>query len=205
MPRTKLAILTTLVLSQASLAATPLSGPYMRAFGGFAFTPNNINAANFTNSNYRTGYDVGGNLGYKSGPIRYELEGTYIHTKVKQFTFRGVRQTALGGKARNSSLMLNLFYDFEDFNASLAPYLGVGMGYSHTALKFNSRVPTVSNFSRGKYLFSYQGQIGSTYNFSENIAMDLGYRYFRTKKSNRLGKAYQAHLANFGVIYRFEN
>ncbi len=201
----KIFSLCTIFLCSHCLGATALSGPYMRVFGGFSHTPNNINVLGFSAAKYRNGYNVGGNLGYKSGPIRYEFEGTYIHNKLKRFNFNGVRQTSISGKGRSSSLMLNLFYDFEDFNASVAPFIGAGIGYSYTSIILNSQVPTVARLNRKKFLFSYQGLAGIVYNFSENVAIDLGYRYFRTKTSNRMGKVYQAHLANFGAIYRFDN
>lgn len=195
-----------LLCSQTAVfAATPMSGPYMRAFGGFASTPNTVNTTSFTAAEYRAGYNAGGQLGYKSGPIRYEVEGSYIYNKVKHFSFNGVQQTTTSGKAQASSLLVNLYYDFEDLNMSLAPYIGIGAGYAQVRTTLNSTAPSTSAFKQSQIVFAYKGLVGLNYNFSENISSDIGYQYFRTKKSTRLNSVFQTHLATLGLTYRFDN
>ena len=194
-----------LCVSTLNFASTPVSGPYMRAFGGFAFTTaNNVNINSFTNPSYKRGYDFGGQLGYKSGPIRYEFEGTYTHNKVSSFLFAGVKQTSVSGTSTSSSLLLNLYYDFEDLNMSLAPYVGVGFGYAIVKNILNSIVPSISSFSQTDSLFAYKAQVGLNYNYSENIGTDLGYQYFSTKNSRKFNKQFQTHLINLCFTYRFD-
>lgn len=200
----------TLLLSTVSLgfisqsfAATPISGPYIRGFGGYAYTDNIINTNGITASSFHGGYHVGGELGYKSGPIRYELEALYSYKRLKGFSLNGVPQTTVNGSSKSTSGMLNLYYDFEDFSPMLAPYLGVGIGYSQIANNINSSAPTVSGYNQKHFLFSYQGIAGINLNFSENISFDVGCRYFRTRNSAKFNKAYHSTLASIGVTYRF--
>lgn len=196
-----------LLLAQTTgIAATPISGPYVRVFGGFAFTTSgNVNINLFTNPDYKTGYDAGAQLGYKSGPIRYEFEGAYTRAKLNKFSYNGTTQTDVTGKSSSSSLLLNVYYDFEDFSASLAPYLGVGIGYAHVVNTLESTSPSTVSFDQSDRLFAYKASAGLTYNFSEAISTDIGYQYFRTKNSNKFNEVFQSHLVNFGITYRFDN
>lgn len=192
--------------STMNYASTPISGPYVRAFTGFAFTTaNNVNINSFSNSNYDTGYDVGGQLGYKSGPIRYEFEGTYTHVKLNEFSFNGTKQTSVTGKSSSSSLLLNVYYDFEDFSQLLAPYVGVGIGYARITNTFESTAPSNLTFNKSDTLFAYKALTGITYNFNENFSTDINYQYFRTRKSNRFNQYFQTHLVNMGITYRYDH
>lgn len=195
-----------LLCQSTTSAATPISGSYIRGFGGFAFTTSgNVNISSFSNPEYKTGYDAGAQIGYKSGPIRYEFEGAYTLAKLNQFNFNNTTQTAVAGKSSSTSLILNVYYDFEDFSASLAPYLGVGIGYAHIVNTLESTSPNTVSYDQSDRLFAYKANAGLTYNFSENISTDIGYQYFRTKHSNKFNEVFQTHLVNMGITYRYDN
>ena len=53
-------------------------------------------------------------------------------------------------------------------------------------------------------VFSYQGTAGITYNFAEQYAVNIAYRYIATSKPEDFGRIFQAHLASAGVSYRFD-
>ena len=187
-------------------ASTPVSGPYIRAMGAFSFiNDGNISTAGISNSSYKSGYAGGGQLGYKSGPIRYELDGSYIKNNLKGFSLAGTPQTDTSGYSQVFAGLINVFYDFEDLNPSLAPYLGFGVGYAQVKNSINSSTPSTSAYSQSDTVFAYKAQVGLTYNFSENIAADVAYQYFRTKKSNTFNSNYQTNLLAAGVTYRFDN
>lgn len=200
----KTLFITALSLSMISFAATPVSGPYIKGFAGLAGIPDNLNASGFSRPDYYDGYNVGGLMGYKSGPLHYNLEGTYIRGKVKHYQFNSVQQTALDSKTDVMALMLNIGYDFEDLNDCLAPFIDVGIGYARPTIDLNSNNPSSTSYRQSENVFAYQGRIGITYNFSENYALDLSYRYFRTTNNDTFNKDYQAHLGELGVIYRFD-
>ena len=195
-----------LLAHSLTYAATPISGPYVRAFAGFSYpTSGNVNTNLFSNPEYKRGYDAGAQLGYKSGPIRYEFEETYTDSKLNTFSYAGTKQSTVTGKTSATSLLLNVYYDFEDLNTVLAPYLGVGVGYAHIINTLNSTSPSTQSYDRSDRMFAYKAHAGLAYNFSESISTDIGYQYFRTKHSNTFNQNFQTHLINFGVTYRYNN
>ncbi|MDI1352917.1 MAG: outer membrane beta-barrel protein [bacterium] len=190
-------------------AATPVNGWYSSVFGGYTNLPSNINTLNYAllrdQVGYKNGYNAGGRVGYQSNPIRYEAEYTYINGKTKHFDINHVRQTGVSGSATGNFLMANLYYDFPDMLPAISPYLGVGIGYAYLETSLHSYGPFGRTyFKANDSAFAYQGTAGITYNFSENYAVNIAYRYTATNKVDTLGKAFQANMANFGVVYRFD-
>ncbi len=59
------------------------------------------------------------------------------------------------------------------------------------------------HFNGSGSAFVYQGTAGLTYNFSENYALNLAYRFVGSTRVNALGKAFRSNLASLGVVYRF--
>jgi opacity protein-like surface antigen len=51
--------------------------------------------------------------------------------------------------------------------------------------------------------FAYQGTAGFTFNYLENWALNIAYRYIGSTRLDRLGKSFQGNLASVGVVYRF--
>jgi len=199
----------TLLTSSLSMAAVPIEGWYSSLFGGYVYLPNNIKNTNtgayLSNATYRPGFDAGGSLGFKSTPMRYEGELTYLRANVNKFDADFVKQTGVTGNSSAFFAMVNVFYDFQSVLPSIQPFLGGGIGYGWVNAKLNSTGPTYAlGFSGSNCEFSYQGAAGFTYNFAENYALTLGYRYIATLNANELGKFFQANLANVGVVYRFE-
>ena len=189
-------------------AATPIDGWYGSVFGGYAYLPNNISHTHSgltrTDANYQAGFDAGGNIGYKSNPIRYEGELTYINANIDHFRVNQLRQIAPRGYTSSILAMANIYYDFPSVLPSVEPYLGIGLGYAEVRAELDSSGPQgPTRFSGKNSVFAYQATGGLTYNFAENFALTLGYRYVATEDVHDLGKVFQAHLANVGVVYRF--
>ncbi len=199
-----------LMASTVAQAATPIDGWYAGVFGGYAYVPNNVNNTSYgltrSNASYKPGFDAGGSFGYKSHPMRYEGELTYLKANLKDFTINGVQQTNVGGYSDAIFAMANVYYDFPNLLNALQPFLGVGIGYGWIQGKFDSHDPLLGStqFKGQDSAFSYQGTAGLTYNFSEEYALNIGYRYIATNQVNALGKIFQAQLANLGMVYRFD-
>ena len=101
--------------------------------------------------------------------------------------------------------MLNVYYDFHNLLDALQPFLGGGIGYGWVNASLNSTGPLgVTQYSPTNTVFAYQATAGLTYNFSENYALNIGYRYIATARGNELGKSFQANLASLGAVYRFD-
>lgn len=126
---------------------------------------------------------------------------------------------------RHNSYLFNMYYDFDLGNSSWTPYIGAGVGLGvyrqkasveidvdDAALAAISQIPGVSNIisqipfgemevaNDTLYEFEWQVGIGTAYNFSENWAMDIGYRF---NSSNVADEFVYAHEIKVGVRYTF--
>lgn len=198
----------TLLANAYVQAATPIDGWYSGLFAGYTYIPGNIDLTtyglNLTHASYESGYDVGWNIGYKSTPMRYEGELTYLNANLNKFNVNGVPQFNATGYNHGFFGMANAYYDFSNVLNCLQPYLGLGIGYGWVDVNLNSSGSYGSlKYSGSNTVFGYQGTGGILYNFSENYALNLGYRYLATTHANQFGNLFQAQLASLGVVYRF--
>ncbi len=194
----------------SAMAATPIDGWYSSVFGGYTYIPGNVNktAAGLTRNHvtYESGFDGGGNIGFKSNPLRYEGEIFYLKANTNQFDVNRVKQTGVSGYNQGIFALTDVYYDLPGmFSSLLQPYLGVGIGYGWIQTRLDSTGPnSTTRFTASNSAFAYQGQVGVTYNFAENYALSLGYRYLSTTNISRFGNRFQAQIANLGASYRFD-
>jgi opacity protein-like surface antigen len=144
-----------------------------------------------TKTEYETGYNIAGSLGYDFGSLRVESEFRYAMSKIKTIhdpTFgavmidgniymvqNGTTKRTTKGDTSSTSLMLNGFYDFEN-ETKFTPHLMCGLGaskivYDDTYYKYDD------------YVFAYQFGAGVSTELSNKIILDLSYRYFATEDS----------------------
>lgn len=194
-------------------AATPVNGWYSSVFGGVSYIPDNIDALYLygssylviKDSGYRMGYNVGGRFGYQSNPIRYEGEYTFLHANLSHFEVNSVYQSNITGFSSANLLMANLYYDFPEMLPAISPFLGGGIGYALIQSSLYGTSPLYTTYLSVKdNVFAYQGTAGLTYNFAENYAINISYRYVATGKPDGFGKVFQAHIASAGAVYRFD-
>jgi opacity protein-like surface antigen len=197
-----------LLASQLTCAATPVNGWYASIFGGFLYQPDNIsktyNLLQYTDASYHGGFDAGGNFGFKSTPLRYEVELSYLEASVDTFRLNTIKQTNTKGSTDGLFAMANVYYDFPGIVSTIEPYLGVGLGFGEVHADLKEHDTYGSRLSGSSSVFSYQAMGGFTYNFEENWAASLGYRYLATERVDALGKIFQGHMANVGLTYRFD-
>ena len=133
-------------------------------------------------------------------------------------------------KVRHNSYLANVWYDFELANSNWTPYIGAGVGFGvyrqkatvdieidQLALKqFIDDNPmagavvgkTLKNIPLGErtvaddtlYRFEWQVGLGAAYNFNENWALDIGYRF---NSSNVANEFVYAHEIKVGARYSF--
>ncbi|MCX7115844.1 MAG: outer membrane beta-barrel protein [Gammaproteobacteria bacterium] len=195
--------------SSLAFSAVPIDGWYAEIFGGYAYLPNNIqttlNGLYWSNVNYTAGYNGGGRIGFKSNPLRYEAEVAYISATPNAFKVNYINQTNLSGQTSATTAMVNAYYDFPAIITPLEPFIGLGIGYAYVNAHLFGTGPTLSTEFRGtNSAFAYQGTVGLTYNFVDNYALDVEYRYLGTNNVSELGKMFQANFASAGVTYRFD-
>ena len=208
-PQMTASLLSFLIIATPSIAATPINGWYTGAFGGYAYVPGNVDTTSLglthSNSTYQAGYDAGASLGFKSNPLRYEGEVTYLKANVSDFKINQTRALNPTGYSNAAVGLANVYYDFLGLATPLQPYLGAGIGYAWVQSKLNNTGPfSATHFSASNNVVAYQATGGLTYNFAENYALNLGYRYIGTTHASELGQLFQAHLANIGAVYRFD-
>ena len=127
---------------------------------------------------------------------------------------------------RHNSYLANFFYDF-DFGTKWTPYVGAGVGFGVYRQKATVEIdidedllmaglgqippavllPMISEFEREievandtLYRFEWQVSAGVAYNFNENWALDLGYRF---NSSTVGGEFVYAHEVKLGARYSF--
>lgn len=198
-----------LLASGLAAAAVPVDGWYSGIFGGYSYIPDNISVNRFgiarNYASYNGGYHVGGRLGFQSNPLRYEGELTYIQADVSKFYVNDIRQSGVGEDTSAFLGMANVYYDFPEMVPCVSPFIGAGIGYGWVQARLKSTGPYFPTYFKGSdSAFAYQGTAGLTYNFAENYALNLAYRYVGTTRINELGKVFQANLGTVGVVYRFD-
>ncbi|AWN74651.1 OmpW family outer membrane protein [Legionella anisa] len=206
----KLALFTTALLAAGTAASSSVNGWYASGFGGYTYSPSNVERIYYdffylSDVHYRWGYNAGGGLGYQSNPIRYEFQYTYLYVDTNQYSVNHRPALDIDGGTKANILMANLYYDFPEKLAKISPFLGVGIGYAfmHATLNSTSRFKR-PHFNVDQNSFAYQGTAGLTYNIRENFAINAAYRYFASTDKSNWGKNLQAHMANVGVVYRFD-
>ncbi|QDP72080.1 porin family protein [Legionella israelensis] len=198
-----------LLATGISIAATPVDGWYSSVFGGYTYLPDNVSDTTFgilrDGTSYQNGFNAGVRFGFKSNPLRYEGEYTYLHADLKHFNVNNIRQFGSEGSSSASLLMANIYYDFPEIVPCVEPFLGVGLGYAHVkAILKGVGQLGFTHFKASDNVFAYQATAGLTYNFAENYAVNVAYRFAATEQADTLGKVFQAHIASVGVIYRFD-
>lgn len=202
-------VLSSIFFTSVINAATPIDGWYSTIFGGYAYAPGNVNNTSYGLTRnkvvYQSGFDAGGNFGFKSNPMRYEGEISYFKANTEKFKINSVTQTNVNGYNQAVFALANIYYDFPRENPLLQPYLGIGIGYGFIQAILNSGGPfTNTAFNIESSAFAYHGDAGITLNFAENYALYISYRYITTAKIVDFGKAFQANIANVGATYRFD-
>lgn len=206
-----LVISAALLATQSAMAAVPIDGWYGSIFGGYAYLPPNISINSFgltrTEPLYGPGYNAGGRIGYQSFPLRYEAEVTYINANLSDFYLNQIEQVGVTGHGAAVTAMANVYYDFPEIVPAIMPFLGLGLGYAWVEGVLQSTGPGFgpSYYKGNNNVVAYQATAGVTYNFSENYAANLSYRFVGTGRADNLGEMFQAHLGSLGIIYRFDD
>ena len=224
--------LCTIALGIVAAAGAVADGPYFRAGGGVALvpgfndTPHDLakalaDAGSVTRTDdevtLRKGdadwkFDVGfvadGALGYAFGPVRIDVEFSYLSAN-----FEFASEAEDGAEAANDnfaalSLLGHGWYDL-DLGSFLTPYLGVGAGATNLAVKLNTDDDTW--FDGTGWGFAFQAGAGVAFRILAGFSLDIGYRYFGTLQTevfdnadpdlSSVSPAVMAHRIQLGVRF----
>lgn len=131
-------------------------------------------------------------------------------------------------KVRHNSYLANVWYDFELSDSNWTPYIGAGVGFGVYRQKATVdidiemtpmaaeilaqlQMPGLAAVLQGMngeqtvaddtlYRFEWQVGLGAAYNFNENWALDIGYRF---NSSNVADEFVYAHEIKIGARYSF--
>jgi opacity protein-like surface antigen len=119
------------------------------------------------------GISVGTDLSYSSSlPLRLELE--YIYRNDQNFTRAGNSH-----EVSAHSILGNAFFDILT-DTNYTPYLGGGLGLALLEDRYNV-LDASSKSNRWNFAWNLGG--GVAWNWNENLALDLGYRYLDLGKT----------------------
>lgn len=188
----------------------------------------NIEAAFIPNAGSDMNFDMAfaGEItaGIKYGNIRGELEVAVRSASEDDYTLydgqlMGTFPTEIetSTSVRHNSYMANLYYDFTLSDSKWTPYVGAGIGFGTYRQKATVEVDvpdafvgTVASlgFPVGEMTvaddklteFEWQVGFGAAYNFTEDWALDIGYRF---NSANVAGEFVYAHEFKLGARYSF--
>lgn len=187
-----------LALSAGAASAQVTPGWYVGAGAGVTqLRDGDVGGAG--KAEYDPGYALLGALGYQFGDFRLELEPGYRKSGLDKFS----NSTSSSGDLSALSGMLNIYHDFMP-ESRFNPYLGVGAGYARvTADNITRNGVRVADGSDGT--FAFQGIAGLTYAFTQNLALDVAYRYFDAQDAKIGGNDvdFKSHTLTAGLVWRF--
>lgn len=161
------------------------------------------NVGEFMTIGFDTGYGLGISAGYDFGVLRVEGEAGYREYDIDSVTEEGIEYPA-PGDTNALSLLLNCFVDFET-GTGFTPFAGGGIGIAK--VEFCDFVS--SNSSDDDTVFAYQLVAGVGYAFTENVTLDVSYRYFATAdltfgdEGDNVDVEYGSHNVYMGVRFSF--
>ena len=152
--------------SSAAKAQEPCgNSPYMAIRSGFAMIKDHI---------HKNTWDVGVAAGMQLNQFRTELEYTYRGRIKGDYAMTN-------HKIDTMSLLVNGYYDIQTGSA-LHPYINLGIGTSRLEIK--------SVDSKTDYKFSWGGGAGMSYDLTQSVSFDLGYRFLDLGKQIKSNEFY---------------
>jgi opacity protein-like surface antigen len=115
-------------------------------------------------------------VGVKANPARVELEyGVFSEASGKNKDDDG---DYVKLKTQAQTLFVNAYFDI-DTATPFTPYVGAGLGLAFLRSKGNWNILDVSESygSKTKTNFAWNLGAGVAYDFTQNVALDLGYRF----------------------------
>lgn len=167
----KLAIAGAIIaLSSSAFAAD--NSLYLKAgvIGNMGNNGYNTHAKSIKEGQYgEYGYGLTAGVGYHlMDNLRAELNGSYLFGINYKFTAEGNELEVNGFKS-----MVNAYVDVADFGP-VKLYVGAGVGAAY----MNGKTHTVDAVVEYDYKlnFAYEGNVGISYDISEGVSFDLGYK-----------------------------
>ena len=197
-------------LLPAQKAAAESRGLYLDGRGGVTFVQDADNDALGTNveTSYDPGYSVAGAVGYDFGSFRLEGEISYREAAVDEIDV-GFADLGASGDVYAVAGMVNAYYDF-DLGSPWTPYVGGGVGGAVVGFD-GVDTQALGEFSEDEDLvFAFQAAAGIGYEFTDNLTLYGGYRFFGTTEpeledgaGTGFDSEFYSHSIEVGLRYTF--
>jgi opacity protein-like surface antigen len=162
--------------SQIMPAGSDSSSWYVSLFGGVVFPEDSaFNYGTVYSIDNKTGFTVGAAVGTELAPeLRGELELSYLRHALHTFSDDSITTAAARGHLDQGFLFLNIWKDFH--LGMILPYIGGGLG---VALADFDNADLDGNLVSSHTGYGMAGQFGfgARMGLTDNIAVDLGYRF----------------------------
>ena len=150
---------------------------YVSMFAGGVQTQSNLmyddGENNFTK--HKLGFTLGGAVGTHLAPgLRSELELSYARSALKSYSTDDGSSDPAGGHLEQGFLLANIWKDFDA--GMLTPYIGGGIGFGLSHYDNANFDGDVASDDTGLG-FAGQFGFGARMAVSDNMSVDLGYRY----------------------------
>lgn len=202
-------------------------GGYISVFGGYTFSPDaSLSYHNYNYYyNYNDDYDIdiqdtwafGFKLGYTPPPLRFfsfEFEYSYLNPDVDKTVLyhAGTNYAAIEGDIKFNNFMFNAIMKYPE--GIIHPYIGAGLGFSYIDVSI-SATSTARSYSNDDTVFAWQILAGVEIDLTNNLSMDIGYRYFATESNHNYDHdyyyneydntplEYSTSMVTLGLKYRF--
>jgi opacity protein-like surface antigen len=197
-------------------------GGYMGVFGGYTVSPD----ASRWDNDYYYGYTdrhdldveetwvLGFKLGYTPPQLvfaSFEFEYSYLNPDMDStiWTYPGRNYAKIEGEAEFSNFMFNAIVKYPA--GKIHPYVGGGLGFSYVDVSV-SESPAAGYGEYDDTVFAWQILLGVDIMLSNNLSMDIGYRFFATESDDDhydyhdfedSHLDYETSIVTFGLTYRF--
>ena len=178
-------------------SASAQVGGYIGIWGGYTISPDASSVDSHDWDYYYNSYDLdikeawvlGVKVGYTPPPLKYfsfEFEYSYLNPDINRSVLDryGSDFVAVEGDVKLNNFMFNAIikYPLGRFH----PYFGAGLGFSYTdvsATATQSLNSVISSASVGRNYTSFAWQLltGVEFDITNNLSVDIGYRYFATE------------------------
>jgi len=181
--------------------STSFAGTYISA---------NVGAVILSDSDIDDGVDTGefsfdtgfGFLGAVGSSMenggRVEAELGYRTNDFDELEVDGIGKAEIDGDIRSLSFMVNAYYDIST-EGGFSPFIGAGLGYANIEADLD-------NFEKeDDSVLAYQLILGGSFASSEQLSVDLQYRYFATEdpEFDGLDAEYSTHNVMIGLRRSF--
>ena len=173
------------------------AAPYASGNLGFVMLKSSdIDVPGIDKLSYEGGFGIFGSVGNEfDNGLRTEVELSYQENSTDDLDVDG-ENIDVDGDIAETTLMLNVFYDFNDFDMYLKPFVGAGVGYSNIELDLDDIG------SEDDDVFSYQLSVGTAIALSPRKRVDIQFRYVGTDDPKLGGSDVEYTAINLMVGFR---